>query len=92
MRPPTDQELGELVRLVDQAKLIAERIDHLRDLCRFRGSHCTENFVVAVIFQERTGIAPLKEVAAAVTMEVLERYGLIRESRYSIVKVTPIDK
>lgn len=92
MRTPTDSELRELLLLKEEAKAIKKRVDEITDMCKSRGSFCSEYFVCAVSPQERTGLAGLDEVVAVIGREILDKHDLIRTSTFDVVKVSPITR
>lgn len=91
-RTPTDDELKEFIMLQEQVKYLTKRLEELKALCKARGSFSTDRYVCAVMEQQRTGLAGLKEVEKVLGLELLQRFNLIRTSPYLLVKVTPVAK
>lgn len=86
----TEDTLIEFLVLQKQLKTITARIDAIKAEIKDIGSFCTDRYTAAVYEQERTGIAGLQEVAHVFGFEILNKYELIRNSKFLVVKVAPI--
>lgn len=87
LRTPSDNELRELLFLQAAVKDMQSRITLILDLCKVRGSFCTENYVVVVYPQKQRRLAGLDVVMEALGKDILEKYELIKYYEFRIVKV-----
>lgn len=87
----TDEDLEELLSLEAQVKPLLKRIAEIRTACKAYGSFYTANHVCTVKIQERKIIAGLAEVTRFIDSKILERYGLIRESKAYIVHISRLE-
>lgn len=83
-----DLILEEYLKLDREIKEKTKRLEELKEWCKSKGSFATQLFVCALMPRERTSLAPLDEVAAALGKDALERFNLIRRHSFCIVQVT----
>lgn len=92
MRQPTDSELAEFLLLQNTIKVATERLEEIKELCKERGTFATMLYACVVTDQTQERLAGLAEVTKVFGRETLERYALIRENTFKIVKVSPLSK
>ena len=87
---PTDAELAEFLQLQQTIKVATERLDELKELMKERGTFSSKKYACLVNEQTQQRLAGLEEVQKVFGRETLERYLLIKQHTFKVVKVSPI--
>lgn len=87
MYTPTDSDLREFIALQTTIKIMQKRLDEIKEVCKERGSFCSNNYTCTVLVQERLALLGLDHVQKALGKEILEKHELIKMSTFQVVKV-----
>lgn len=90
MKYPTDKQLHEYLELQLRIRDLQKRLDQLKQLCKDVGTFSTDRYAVVVLEQCQERLATLEDVSKIFGYAKLQKYGLIKSIKFSVVKVSPI--